>query len=184
MDDKRIPYFPFHAINEYMLPEFRLNVITTVLRDLAKLPGLRRATLNNMIKHSVTVPGFRNSSAAPLGVKVRGAVTTFERSPEFAAQVLQGWAELHADLRERVFAALQGRSFEEILPAEADRTKLPGFQTTWPKVETYEALDEAFYSTNPGFEATTDDIRLMVVWLVNRLPYDLFEEDDEETASE
>jgi hypothetical protein len=184
MDDKRIPYFPFHAINEYMLPEFRLNVITTVLRDLDKLPGERRSALNNMIKRSVTVPGFRNSSAAPLGVKVRGAVTTFERSEAFAAQVLQAWAELHADLAQRVYTAIQGRSFEDILPPEADRSKLPGFLTTWPKVETYEALDEAFYSVNPGVEASTDDIRLMVVWLTNRLPYDLFEDDEEETQAE
>jgi len=178
MDDKRIPYFPFHAINEYMLPEFRLNVITAVLRDMDKLPGARRATLNNMIKRSVSVPGFRNSALAPLGVKVRGAVSTFERSEDFAAQVLQGWAELHADLRDKVYASLQGRSFEEILPAEADRSKLPGFQTTWPKAETYEALDEAFFSANPGAQVSTDDIRLMVVWLVNRLPYDLFEDDE------
>jgi hypothetical protein len=184
MDDKRIPYFPFHAINEYMLPEFRLNVITAVLRDLDKLSGERRSILNNMIRRNVTVPGFRNSSAAPLGVKVRGAVSTFEHSPEFAAQVLQGWAELHADLCQQMYAALQGRSFEEILPPEADRTKLPGFQTTWPKTETYEALDEAYFSANPGVQVSTDDIRLMVVWLVNRLPYDLFEEDEEETEAE
>jgi hypothetical protein len=182
MDDKRIPYFPFHAINEYMLPEFRLNVITAVLRDLDKLPGERRSALNNMIKRSVTVPGFRNSSAAPLGVKVRGAVTTFERSEAFAAQVLQGWSELHADLRQQVYAAIQGRGFGEILPPEADRTKLPGFLTIWPKDETYEALDEAFYAANPGVQVSTDDIRLMVVWLVNRLPYDLFEEEEETEA--
>jgi hypothetical protein len=182
MDDKRISYFPFHAINEYMLPEFRLNVITAVLRDLEKLPGERKSTLNNMIKRNVTVPGFRNSAAAPLAVKVRGAITTFERRPEFAAQILQGWAELHAELRDKIFSVLQTRSFEAVLPAEADRTKLSGFMTTWPKAETYEALDEAFYAAYPGDTTSTDDIRLMVVWLVNRLPYDLFEEDDiEET---
>lgn len=179
MDDKRIPYFPFHAINEYMLPEFRLTVLTSVLRDLEKLPGERRAALNRMIKNYLSVPGFRNSAAAPLGVKIRGAVSPFERRPDFAAQVLQGWSELHADLRERVFAMLQARSFEGVLPAEADRTKLPGFQTTWPKIETYEALDQAFFDANPGFEASTDDIRLMVVWMVNRLPYDLFEDEEE-----
>ncbi len=181
MDDKRISYFPFHAINEYMLPEFRLNVIGAVLRDLEKLPGERRSAINNMIKRYVSVPGFRNSSAAPLAVKVRNAVTTFERRPDFAAQVLQGWSELHSELREKVYAVLQARSFEAVLPADADRSKLPGFLTKWPKNETYEALDEAFYAANPGDTTSTDDIRLMVVWLVNRLPYDLFEE--EETAN-
>jgi len=180
MDDKRISYFPFHAINEYMLPEFRLNVITAVLRDLEKLPGERKSTLNNMIKRNVTVPGFRNSSAAPLAVKARGSISTFERRPEFAAQILQGWSELRPDLRDKIYAVLQTRSFEGVLPPEADRSKLSGFLTTWPKAETYEALDEAFYAANPGDTTSSDDIRLMVVWLVNRLPYDLFEEDEEE----
>jgi len=180
MDDKRIPYFPFHAINEYMVPEFRLKVLTAVLRDLDKLPGERRASLNNMVKRNVTVPGFRNSAAAPLAVRVRGSVSTFEHRADFAAQILQGWAELHAELRDQVYAVLQTRSFEGVLPAEADRSKLPGFQTTWPMTETYEALDEAYFAANPGVQVSTDDIRLMFVWLVNRLPYDLFEEDGEE----
>lgn len=180
MDDKRTAYFPFHAINEYMLPEFRLEVIGTVLRGLEKLPGERRAAINNMIKRYLSVPGFRNSSAAPLAVKIRSSVTTFERHPDFTSVLLQAWSELHPELRTRVHAMLQNRSFEGVLPAEADRTRLPGFQTTWPKTETYEALDQAFLDANPGFEAVSNDIRLMVVWLVNRLPYDLFDEDETE----
>jgi hypothetical protein len=177
MDDKRIAYFPFQAINEYMLPEFRLNVIGTVLRGLENLSGARRAALNNLIKRNISVPGFRNSAAAPLGVKIRSAVSPFERRPDFAATLLQAWSELLPDLRDRVHVMLQTRSFENVLPPEADRSKLPGFQTAWPKTETYESLDQAFYDANPGFEATSNDIRLMVVWLVNRLPYDLFDEE-------
>jgi hypothetical protein len=185
MDDKRINYFPFHAINEYMLPEFRLNVVGAVLRGLDSLSGPRRAALNNLIKRHVSVPGFRNSVAAPLGVKIRSAISPFEKYPDVAATFLQAWSELHADLRQRVHTMLQSRSFEGVLPLEADRSKLPGFLTTWPKVETYEALDEAFFAANPGFEQTpTDDIRLMVVWLVNRLPYDLFDEDETEEDAE
>jgi hypothetical protein len=178
MDDKRIAYFPFHAINEYMLPEYRLNVIGAVLRGLENIPGERRGAINNYIKRYVSVPGFRNSAAAPLAVKIRSAVASFEKRPDFAATLLQAWSELNADLRGRVYAMLEGRGFEGVLPADADRSKLPGFQTAWPKTETYEALDQAFYDANPGFEASTDDIRLMVVWLVNRLPYDLFDEDE------
>jgi hypothetical protein len=173
MDDKRTAYFPFHAINEYMLPEFRLDVIGKVLRGLDSLSGPRRSALNNMIKRYISVPGFRNGSAAPLGVKIRSSVSPFERHSDFAATLLQGWCELHPDL---------GARFEGVLPLEADRSKLPGFQTNWPKVETYEALDQAFYDANPGFEAESNDIRLMVVWLVNRLPYDLFDDDSEVEA--
>jgi hypothetical protein len=182
MDDKRIAYFPFHAINEYMLPEFRLDVIGSVLRGMDSLSGARRSTLNNMIKRYISVPGFRNSAAAPLGVKIRSAVSPFERHADFAAAVLQAWCELHPDLGARTHTMLQTRSFTDVLPLEADRSKLPGFQTNWPKIETYEALDQAFYDANSGFEAESNDIRLMVVWLVNRLPYDLF--DDEEADAD
>jgi hypothetical protein len=179
MDDKRIAYFPFSAINEYMLPEFRLDVIGKVLRGLDNLSGARRSTLNNMIKRYISVPGFRNSSAAPVGVKIRSAVSPFERHADFVATLLQGWCELHPDLGTRVHTMLQNRTFEGVLPLEADRSKLPGFQTNWPKVETYESLDQAFYDSNPGFEVESNDIRLMVVWLVNRLPFDLFDDDSE-----
>jgi hypothetical protein len=180
MDDKRVAYFPFQAINEYMLPEFRLHVIGTVLRGLNELSGERRAALNTMVKRYVTVQGFRNSALAPLPVKIRAAVNPFERRADFAGTLLQAWSELLPELRSRVHKMLESRSFEGVLPAEADRSKLPGFLTRWPKSETYEALDQAFYDANPGFEADNNDIRLMVVWLVNRLPFDLFADEEDE----
>lgn len=180
MDNQETRLFPFHAINEYMLPEFRLRVIGEVLRNLDKLPPQRKAAINAILRTSLQVPGFRNASAAPLGVKIRGAVTPFERYPEFAALILQGWSEIHGDLRGEIHQVLQGRSFEGLLPVEEDRSQLGGFQVHWPLEETYEALDEAYFTAYPDKKDTsTDDIRLMVVWLVNRLPFDLFAEDDE-----
>jgi hypothetical protein len=182
MDDKKIRYFPFHAINEYMLPDYRHDVILTVLRDADKLPGDRRGAIKNLVKRHVAVPGFRNSTLAPVGVKTRGAVSAFERQPQFTALVLQGWSDLHPELREKVHAMLTTRSWEALLPAEADRSKLPGFLTTWPKSETYDVLDQAFKDLYPDFETTDNDVRLMVVWVANRLPYDLFEDEAEEES--
>jgi hypothetical protein len=180
MDDKQIRYIPFNAINEFMLPEFRHIVIQTVLRDIEKLDGGRRRTLNNLITRYVAVPGFRNSAQAPVAVKVKGATTTFERRPEFTAQMLQSWAELHAELREAVYQMLKARNWEALLPPDADRSKLPGFMVTWPKEETYDVIDAAFKEANPDFETTDNDVRLMAVWLVNRLPYDLFADEGNE----
>ena len=51
----------------------------------------------------------------------------------FTAQVLQGWSELKPELREKMFAMLQARSWLNLLPAEADRSKLPGFLTRMAK---------------------------------------------------
>lgn len=181
MDDKQVKFLPFHAINEFMLPEYRLNVLQTVLNNLGKLSGARRSSINNMIKRHVQVPGFRNSTLAPAPVKAKAAVTTFERSPEFVAQVLQGWAETKPELRQTVYDFLIGREWE-LLPPDADRTKLPGFMVVWPQGETYDVLDEAFAKAYPDFAVDVNDLRLMIVWLAGRLPYDMFEEDEEEEA--
>ncbi|GAP07040.1 MAG TPA: hypothetical protein DEQ80_09660 [Anaerolinea thermolimosa] len=183
MDDTQIRYLPFHAINEFMLDDYRLKVIQSVLRDVEKLPGERRGRLNGLIRRHINIPGFRNSAIAPLPLRVKGAVTAFERHPEFTAQVLQGWSELHPDLRARVFEMLKARNWEQLLPPEADRSKLPGFMTQWPKTETYEVLDQTYAEMFPDSPAESDDIRLMCVWIANRLPYELFE-DEEEGAEE
>lgn len=180
MDDKQIRYLPFHSINEFMLPEYRHTVIQSVLSQLDKLSNDRRGAINNLVKRHVQVPGFRNSAQAPLGVRVRGSVSPFERRGDFTAQVLQGWSDLHADLRQQVYDLLVERGWEKLLPPDADRTKLPGFMVVWPKVDTYDALDAAFLAKFPEQAFEPYDMRLMVVWVGNRLPYELFLEEDEE----
>ncbi len=184
MNDKQIRYFPFHAINEFMNDDYRLKVIQQVLRDVEKLPGERRGRINALVRKYVSLPGFRNSAAAPLPMRVKGAVSAFSRYPDFAAQVLQGWSELKAGLRAQVFEMLKSRNWADLLPPEADRSKLPGFMTQWPKSETYDVLDQTYAELFPGEEVDNDDVRLMSVWLVNRLPYELFDEEGEQAEGE
>lgn len=179
MDNQQVEYLPFHAINEFMLNDYRLHVLQTVFAQLEKLPGERRSALTNFVKRHVQVPGFRNSAQAPAGVKARAAVSVFERSPDFVAHVLQGWAELHPELRQQVFTFLQARQWEGILPPETDRTKLPGFQMVWPEGQTYDVLDAAFVEMFPDHTYEPYDLRLMIVWLAGRLPYDMYEDDDD-----
>jgi hypothetical protein len=179
MDEKQIRYLPFNAINEFMLPEFRHTVLQNVFSQLEKLTNERRTAINNLVKRHVQVPGFRNSAQAPVGVRVRGSVTPFERRSDFTAQILQAWGELHADLRQQVYDMLNERNWEKLLPPDADRTKLPGFMVIWTKEETYDVLDAAFQTKYPDGPFEAYDMRLMVVWMANRLPYELFLEGDE-----
>lgn len=183
MDDQHAQYFPFHAINEYMLPEYRQRVIQTVFAGFGKLSGERRSDLNNLVKRHVQVPGFRNSSMAPSGIKARGVVSVFERRPEMTAEVLQAWSELNVDLRQKVYDFLKAREWD-VLPPAADRTKLPGFQTTWPEGQDYDMLGKAFAEMFPGEAPLENDLRLMIVWLSNRLPFDMYGEAEEETSEE
>ncbi|HVN56421.1 MAG TPA: hypothetical protein VMT46_18990, partial [Anaerolineaceae bacterium] len=71
----------------------------------------------------------------------------------------------------------------EILPVDADRTKLPGFLTTWPKSESFDALTAAFRDANQDGEDDPDRISLMAVWLGGRLPYNLEEDENAEAKT-
>jgi hypothetical protein len=179
MDKKTSSFLPFNAINQFMVPEYRLSVLQRVFSGIERLPGARKAAINNLVKRQFSVPGFRNSAAAPASLKIKSSVSVFERNAEFTGQVIMAWSELNPELRTQVYDFLVARNWE-LLPGETDRTKLPGFLTSWPKGEDFDVLDKAFQEIYPEKTASDNDIRLMVVWLSGRLPFD----DDEEAAAE
>lgn len=160
-----------------MLPEYRLQVLTTVLTGLDRLSADRRSAINNQLKRSLKVPGFRNALLAPLPVKIKNSVSVFERSADYAAQVVAAWAELHPELRQQIYDLLAERGWE-MLPADTDRAKLPGYLTRWPGKDSFEAILQAFREKYPGVDVPDNDISLMSVWLGGRLPYDVIEEEE------
>ena len=183
MDNKETAEFlPYNAINEFMVNDYRHTVLHKVLSGLDQLPPSQKSALLGSIRHLFSIPGFRNPAMAPLAIKVRGAVGPFEKSSAFTGQVLAGWSELNSDLMQQVYHMLKDRGWE-LLPLDADRTKIPGFLTRWPKGETYEVLNKTFSELNPQSPATEDDVRLMVVWVSGRLPYEIVDNDEEETSS-
>lgn len=179
MNEQRVKFLPFHAINEFMEDDYRQQVVQKVLSELDKLPGNDRAEVVNQLKRLVSIPGFRNSSAAPMPLKIKGAVSSFESKPEFTAAVLAAWSQLNQDLRQEVFDLLQKRSWE-LLPVDADRKVLPGFLTRWPEQDTFEVLDKAFREAYPKSSASDDDVNLMIVWLSGRLPVELVSQEEGE----
>src|SRR5262249_28733295 len=146
-------------------------VIRTALTALPGLPGHFRPPIDRLTKQLVRAPGFRNAAQAPLSLRVQSTVAAFAKSPDLVAAILSAWAEANAPLRKRTFDLLTGRGWE-VLPAEADRTKLPGFLTRWPAGETFERLNQAYAEAYPGAPAESDDVSLMAVWLSGRLPID------------
>jgi hypothetical protein len=171
MSDKNVKFIPFHAINEFMIPEYRFEVIREVLSTLSSASEKVKAQFNKFFKNAIQVPGFRNSGQAPTSLKIRPFITAFEKEPEIAGATLSRWVELKPDLRKQVFDLLTARSWE-VLPDETDRTKLPGFLVTWPDGEDFEVLGKAFQEMYPEARAKSDDVSLMAVWLGGRLPYD------------
>jgi len=189
---EKTEFLPFHAINEFMRPDFRLNMIRETLSAQATLGEPYVNELNQQIKKRVSVPGFRNSDKAPALIKVLPTSKAFEKYPELVAALLSCWAEIQSELREQVYTLLKTRKwlmFSEtdgldtaslsmdtikewpIYPLKMNRTRLPGFFTHWPKGEDFEALYKNFTELFPDSTASIDKVSLMVVWISMRLPY-------------
>ena len=175
-------FIPFHALNEFMRPDFRLTVVRTALTALPTLPSSFRAPIDKMTKLVVRVPGFRNGVQAPTPMKVAPMAAAFGQSPELVAAILNAWAETQKELRGKVYDLLKGRNWE-LLPPEADRSKLPGFLTQWPKGEDFDVINKAFTEMFPDFATNTDDVSLMTVWLSGRLPIHAHEDEEEKTET-
>jgi hypothetical protein len=189
---EKTEFLPFHAINEFMRPDFRLNMIRETLTAQATLGEPYVNELNQQIKKRVSVPGFRNSDKAPALIKVLPTSKAFEKYPELVAALLSCWAEIQSELREQVFILLKTRKwlmYSEadgldtaslsmdtikewpIFPLQMNRTRLPGFFTHWPKGEDFETLYKNFTELFPDSTASIDKVSLMVVWISMRLPY-------------
>lgn len=190
--DKQLQFLPFHAINEFMRPDFRLSIIRDVLNNTTSLPEEHATAVANVTRRTVKVPGFRNSEKAPPLVKVMPMVKSFEKSPELVSAILSAWAAIHYDLLDQVYTILKHRNWPVmereqefsftsltsdminkwvILPPGLDRKRIPGFIPRWPKGEDFETLFATYKELFPEGAASIDQVSLMAVWLALRLPY-------------
>jgi len=168
-EDQKLAFIPFHAINQFMRNDFRLTIIRSALLMLPNLSEDHQKRVNKHTRSQVRVPGFRNSTKAPVPVRAVATSKAFENSPKLVAAILSAWSEANPELRQQVYEFLVARGWK-ILPIEVDRAKLPGFLTRWPAEEEYEVLYDAFNQVHPESEASIDELSLMPVWLAGRLP--------------
>jgi hypothetical protein len=170
MENQTSQFLPFHAINEFMRSDYRLEVIRVTLTSLPELPETYRTPIDQITRSIVQVPGFRNSAKAPLVKRIKPTADAFEKSPHLVAAILSAWSEVHSSLRQQVYDLLNERGWE-LLPPSADRTQLPGFLLTWPNGESFDILNQTFVEKYPDVNVSSDDVSLMIVWLSIRLPY-------------
>jgi hypothetical protein len=146
---------------------------------MLELPNISIKTqtfINKLTKRHVKVPGFRNSTKAPASVKAVSMIKPFEKEPKFVAAILTGWAEANQDLRGQVFETLSNLSWQ-MLPIEADRSRLPGFLPQWPEEDDYEKIYGDFTKIYPDSDYGIDDVCLMAIWLSLRLPVEKVSKD-------
>ncbi len=177
IDEKKIQVLPFHAVNEFMREDYRLDVLQEVFSALDQCTPMQKQLILRMFSKNVTVPGFRNSGLAPLSIKIKNSPSLFERSHDFAANIMECWSNLHPELKSAMHTLLieQGWVLE---PLEADRSLLPGFQIDWPKTDHFESLIKAIQAAHPELKESDDNISLMAVWVGNKFPYNLYSEDE------
>ena len=175
--NKQIEFIPFHAINEFMRNDFRLNIIKKTLTDLKTLDRKFVTPIDQLTRRHVKVAGFRNSVKAPATVKAVAMVKAFESKPRLVAAILEAWAETQPEFRQHVFDLLVDRGWK-ILPVDMRRSKFPGFLTRWPAEDDYEVLYQAFMDSYPDSDASIDQTSLMIVWLSGRLPIEKINKDE------
>ena len=196
--DNQPSFLPFHAINEFMRPDFRLSVIRDVINNLDSLPRAYTSEITHLIKHTVNIPGFRNSEKAPNVMKVMPTTKVFEKNPEMVSAILTAWAHIHGQLFDQVYAMLKARGWEimedkqdisigtlsadlvskwPILPSDVDRSRIPGFVPRWPKGEDFEELYKTYTEQYPNENNSKDQVSLMAVWITLRLPYAIEDQD-------
>lgn len=175
-NEQTVSFLPFHAINEFMTDEYRLEVLRDVLKYNQVGGDAHNGQLDRLTRQLVKVPGFRQSDKAPSALKLRPLAQAFEKNPELVASVLSSWTALHTDLRLQVYDLLLSRGWT-VLPPDTDRGVLPGFLMVWPKNESFEQIDQAYRVMFPESIESFNNVALMTVWLSGRLPYHV--EDDE-----
>jgi len=168
-NNQKLAFIPFHAINQFMRNDFRLAVIRSTLLALPNLGEDHQKRIYKLTKSDVKVPGFRNSTKAPVPVRAVAMTKAFEKSPKLVAGILSAWSAAQADFCQQTHDFLVERGWK-ILPVDTDRTRLPGFLTRWPAEEEYDVLYDAFNAQHPENEASIDELSLMIVWLAGRLP--------------
>lgn len=180
-EKEKIKVLPFHAVNEFMRDDYRLDVLHEVFSALDLCTPMQKQLITRMFSKNVSVPGFRNSGQAPLAIKIKNSPSLFERSHEFSATIMECWSNLHLELKSAMLVLLTERGWT-LQPLEADRTQLPGFQIDWPKTDNFESLIKGIQEAHPELKDSDDNISLMAVWVGNKLPYNLFSEDDNKEA--
>jgi hypothetical protein len=179
VNEKKMQFAPFHAINEFMRDDFRLAILQEVITHAEDCDKNKVLRMNRLFAKGVQIPGFRNSSMAPMAVRIKHSVDLFEKSAEFSALIIDCWSERHGELKKAVQQLLDQKNWKP-LPADADRTLLPGFQLDWPKGDNFEVFINAIKEAYPESNESDDNVSLMVVWIGNKLPYNLFDEPESE----
>ena len=172
MDQKQQHFLPFHAINEFMMNDFRKNIIQDVFQAMDQINPKTKAELLQQLKRKLELPGFRNPNLAPKPLQINASIKIFETDPVFTGVVLSAWLESQVTLFSQIESLLIIWGWD-IFPVDYPRTKLPGFLTTWPEHQQFKDIITVFREKFHDAMNSDDEIALMAVWSSMRLPVEM-----------
>ncbi len=160
---------PLISLNVFLLPDFRREILTTVLNQKDNLSPEIMQELRQAIKEFVKISGFRNPLAAPQALQVRAMESPFEKESRFVKAILSSWADINSDLQAKVQAVLHELGFEPNVQAPLYPDPENAFAVGWPEDLSFEKLAD-LVKQKTETDASSNEISLMTVWLTGRLP--------------
>jgi len=161
---------PLHAINVYIEPWFREEIITKIFEDFSVYPESLRKELVEAVKTEVKVSGFRNPLTAPKRLLVRDVEKIFEKDPRFVSIILRTWMKLFDTHKDKFKKALTDLDFQfsEQAPLYPDAEN--AFETLWPDGVDYQKVIGKVREENKTLEMSDDEIVLYSILLTGCLP--------------
>ena len=160
---------PLISLNVFLLPDFRREILTTVLDQKDNLSPEIKQEFRQAIKEFVKISGFRNPLAAPQALQVRAMESPFEKESRFVKAILSSWADINSDLQAKVQAVLHELGFEPNVQAPLYPDPENAFAVGWPEDLSFEKLAD-LVKQKTEIDASSNEISLMTVWLTGRLP--------------
>ena len=160
---------PMISLNVFLLPDFRREILTTVLNQKDNLPPEIKQEFRQAIKEFVKISGFRNPLAAPQALQVRAMESPFEKESRFVKAILSSWADINSDLQPKVQALIPELGFEPNDQAPLYPDPENAFAVGWPEDLSFEKLAD-LVKQKTETDASSNEISLMTVWLTGRLP--------------
>lgn len=164
-------HLSYKAINIFLDHDHLEKVLTDILNCVKNLPKGEQISFAQFFKRYVNVLGFRDSTRAPLPMRVNAYISAFEDKDEVVPFTLSTWVKLNSEFAEKVKTWLEAEGWKD-LAQEREYDETEGFLVKWQKKLTADKIVKKFQKDNPDVEFSRDDLILMVLWISGQLPKD------------
>ncbi len=161
---------PMIALNVYLLPEFRQEILDGVVSGLSALPDDVRRDVMSAVRDEVKISGFRNPFSAPKAVLIRRMESVFLKQSRFIKAMLMAWVALQKPADAVVRAVIESLPFQTNPEAINYPDPENAFLIGWPEQMGYQKLSDLVRAQDAAINASTDTIALLTVWLSGCLP--------------